>query len=599
MVYTIYDGSNLIFRSDSDDQNLALGEPTFKSEIGKASSLEFTIYPSHLYYNQLHKLVDEIVAYEDDIEIFRGRIYEIDTQTSGEKKVTCEGDIAYLSDTLQPPDRITNHVEEKWPYTGGYSATYNVSWVNWHSQSPHSESYSSLSPAGGISYTNEGWGQYKTITKNTTEEGVKETLMAHFGRIIASHNSQCSWQDSHGNRPDAFKIFQIGNVTLDEANDEIEWDASNYRSTIDAIETDIINIYGGYLRTRRVGNDTYIDLLKSYNSTSSQTLTFGENIIDIDDDQSVQDIFTVFIPIGDDNLTIASENNDSPELVDEDGLALYGRIVKTETFSGVSDAAELKSLGQKYMQKNLNPLPTNLKITAIDLKWMNPSVRSIRTGDKVTISSPPHGVSRELDCISTQIQFYNPDKTTYELGYPEEKMSHKQHKESQQNAQTAADAKASGRAGGSATGKLYQTITEQGRQLQIDADILNILATRTTFQGDQIVEIQNELSVFRLIFDRAEGNYLETAVGIKTAIANVTLDLHYKNIQAAWKWYRMPTGVSVSGSASNLGGAVTINGHKYNVEVWGDVSVSGSLTYDDLGKWFMVNGNVLADGGDS
>lgn len=585
MVYTIYDGSNLIFRSDSDDQNLALGEPTFKSEIGKASSLEFTIYPPHPYYNQLHKLVDEIVAYEDDIEIFRGRIYEINTQTSGEKKVTCEGDIAYLSDTLQPPDRITTNVEEEWPYTGGYSATYNVEYSGWWNTS--STSYASDDPITGVSYSNEGWGQYKTITKNTTEEGVKETLRAHFSRIIASHNSQCNWQDTNGNHPDAFKIFQIGDVTLDEANDEIEWDASNYRSTIDAIETDIINIYGGYLRTRRVGNDTYIDLLKSYNSTSSQTLTFGENIIDIDDDQSVQDIFTVFIPIGDDNLTIASENNDSPELVDEDGLALYGRIVKTETFSGVSDAAELRSLGQKYMQKNLNPLPTNLKITAIDLKWMNPSVRSIRTGDKVTISSPPHGVSRELDCISTQIQFYNPDKTTYELGYPEEKMSHKQHKESQQNAQTAADAKASGRAGGSATGKLYQTITEQGRQLTIDADKLNIIAQEISIEKAKVVKIQGDLSAMALLFKTGSGSFLETTYGLLSSSVFARNNFNFQTRGVSWSdWIQIPTGASFHCTGGSC--SVTVRGIEYD----GYAYVSGYVDLDyDNGHYFLVQGS--------
>lgn len=48
-------------------------------------------------------------------------------------------------------------------------------------------------------------------------------------------------------------------------------------------------------------------------------------MLDLTEEISAEDVFTVLIPLGDENLTIESVNNGRDELVDEAAVQRYGR----------------------------------------------------------------------------------------------------------------------------------------------------------------------------------------------------------------------------------------------------------------------------------
>lgn len=70
------------------------------SEAGK---LEFTVPPTHPLYFSIEYLASEIIVYRDGTEIWSGRPIEVTIDFWKQKIVICEGELAYLNDTTQPP----------------------------------------------------------------------------------------------------------------------------------------------------------------------------------------------------------------------------------------------------------------------------------------------------------------------------------------------------------------------------------------------------------------------------------------------------------------------------------------------------------------
>jgi hypothetical protein len=204
------------------------------------------------------KLKSLITVDLDETELFRGRVLSHDRNFNNVKKIFAEGDLAYLVDSVQKPEK----------YTG-------------------------------------------------TTHGL-------FRKIIAAHNAQM----------DAEKRFTVGDITVEDRSivitgqsediEDLETGSFDYRqiainstsndwlTSYDYIVSCLIEYCGGYLRTRRVGNTTYIDLVADYGNTATQDIELGTNILDLTEEATAEEVFTVLIPpIGDENLTIASVNGGS------------------------------------------------------------------------------------------------------------------------------------------------------------------------------------------------------------------------------------------------------------------------------------------------
>ena len=443
MRYTIYADGQLLYDSSDDDRNLPVVSPKVKLEMGKSGSCSFGLLPSHRLYNSLTKLKTEIVVNQDSEEIFRGRVYEISTNIYKQRTVTCEGNLAFLADTLQPPDRSRKTVTEKVEY-GDQSHEYS----------------------------------------NVEEEGTKETNKAHFEKLISRHNAQV----------EPWKRFTVGTVNIAEASEQVTFDASNYRDTLNAIESDLTNYYSGFLRTRRSGNTTYIDWIKDYGSTSTQTIDFGVNMIEMTEDSSADDIFTVLVPIGDDGLTISEVNGGKIGIENAAGISKYGKIYKTESFSGISDANKLKQMGQTYMNKNYKDAPVKFSIKALDRRLLDQSIRAFHVGDKIHIKSSPHGIDRTVECLSIDIDMQSPENTSYELGDPEQTFSQRWKNDSNRNANDAADAQSSANAGKAGGGQHFKTIKEIGRDLLVNANDISITAANVQINADKIALNAKEIT---------------------------------------------------------------------------------------------------------
>lgn len=389
-MFYIYSDNRLIYQP-MDDNYLVL-QPKLAVEMGKAGSLQFQVPPTHPLYNQLDRLRTYVSVQLDETEIFRGRILSNERAFNNVRTVYCEGDLAYLVDSVQKGEKY---------------------------------------------------------------EGKTRAL---FRKIIAAHNS----------RVEAAKRFTVGEIniedrdivlvgqsddintgTIDYKQIAVDSIVDNWNNSFDYIQTCLIDYCGGYLRTRRVNGITYIDLLTDFGINASQDIELGVNMLDLKEEISAEDLFTVLIPLGDDNLTIASVNGGSDELVDAAAVAQYGRIVRTHVFQNVNEASTLLENGRRYLASNVN-VPTTLTIKAVDMHLLNPDVTSIFLGDRVHLVSTAHNIVDYLTCTKIEYDLANPANTTYTFGNPKQTLTERYREDKRKQADTYGNS--SGGGGVSAAG---------------------------------------------------------------------------------------------------------------------------------------------------
>lgn len=109
-MYKVYCDSFLLYNDQLE--NLKIFEPKVELELNKIGQFEFTIYNNHPSFDHLHRLKSIIRVYQDDFLMFRGRILNDLQGFYKEKQVFCEGELAFLVDSIQRPYDFTGTPEE-------------------------------------------------------------------------------------------------------------------------------------------------------------------------------------------------------------------------------------------------------------------------------------------------------------------------------------------------------------------------------------------------------------------------------------------------------------------------------------------------------
>lgn len=372
----------------SDDMTLQALSPKAKYELNGAGSLEFTLLPGNVMYDGLNKLKTVITLEQDDEVIFRGRVLETTTDVYNQKEVYCEGELAFLLDSLVRPYEFKGKASDL------------------------------------------------------------------FKQLVTKHNEQV----------EDYKRFEVGIITAVDDEDDAEVDGSAYADTLSEIKNLLVAEFGGYLRVRHENGVRYLDYVGAFGQTCSQVIEFGVNVVDIENKVNAQDVCTVLVPLGKDDLTIAKVNGGNDYIEDAEGIAQYGRIVKTHTWDDVTNPAALLTLGQEYMQKM--QAETTLTFTAVDLHACGADVDGIHLGDTVKLLSLPHGIDKEDVCAEIELDCENPEKSTYTFGLPMESL-------------TAGTANAL-KSLSSSINDQHRWLTETDKALNINVEAINLIGHRTT-----------------------------------------------------------------------------------------------------------------------
>ena len=381
------------------DDELIVNSPKLTLEMGKAGSLQFIVPPFHRYYNLFQQLKTIVTVELDGVEIFRGRVLTVNRNFNNMRTVYCEGNLAYLVDSVQKGKKFKGTTYELFKKI-----------IQRHNSRVESE---------------------KKFTVGTINIEDRE--------IILSGQSDKEQEQAENLETTNFDYEQI---VLDSIVDD-------WQTSFEYIESCLIDYCGGYLRTRRVGNTNYIDLVTDYGNTAVQEIEFGTNLLDLTEEVSAEDVFTVLIPLGDDNLTIADVNNGSDELVDAAGVERFGRIVKTHVFDNVDKASTLLENAQRFMASHVN-MPITITVKAVDMHLIDKNVREIYIGDRVHVNTLPHNIVDYLTCTKIEYDLDNPANNTYTFGTPRQTMTERYRKD---KAKANKDSKSRGGKSGGASGQ--------------------------------------------------------------------------------------------------------------------------------------------------
>lgn len=375
----------VFYDPSSDDMTLQVLSPKAKYELNKAGSLTFTMLPGNVAYNSLHKLKTVVTLEQDGEVIFRGRVLETTSDLYNQKKVYCEGELAFLLDSLVRP-------------------------------------YEFKGKAADL-----------------------------FRQLVTKHNEQV----------EDYKRFEVGIITAVTDEDDLETEGGGYADTLSEIQSLLLDGFGGYLRVRLDNGTRYLDYVDAFNQTCSQEINFGVNLVDIESKLNAQDVCTVLVPLGyqegDSQTTIESVNDGKDYIEDAEAIAMYGRIIKTRTWSECEDPAELLKLAQEYMAV-MNAEKT-LTITAVALQ-------GIRLGDTVKLLSVPHGLDKEDVCTAIDLDIEKPEKSDYTFGFPLETLT-------ESNARTIKGLTHS-------INDQHRWLTETETALNINVEATNLIGHRTT-----------------------------------------------------------------------------------------------------------------------
>lgn len=392
----------------------ALIDPVVKCEMGKAGSFEFSMPPSHPFYNLLQQMKTVMRVEYNGNTIFRGRVLTIDTnRMNGTRKVHLEGDLAFFNDSYQEP------VEEgDRPKTSIYNYLQNI--IKQHNDQ--------MDVSGST---------YKKFTLGIVPGCPNYNSLTTSAQRISIENSEFG--------DNAWKKTQ---------------------ETLNSLAKE----YGGYFRTRYENDTCYLDWLESYYTSDigTQPIRVTRNMIDLNDTSEVDNIFTYLIPIGQgkksDKIYIDGYKDDvhgsnrsisvptvaswlrsqgrtselnrgfHDESDYDNAIEKYGVIYRTQEFNDANTQEKLWNAAVNWIRDNYAGGITSFTASALDMhhvypdhdeEWIVGKRFPIVYADvnRYTPGEDTPTERKTITMLSGQYVLHNPEKNQYTLGIPNSLLS--------------------------------------------------------------------------------------------------------------------------------------------------------------------------------
>lgn len=331
---------------------LIVGDPYYQKGDNVNGQAEFSVYPTHPYYQYVKKLTTDIVFYKDGVEKFAGRVLYDDEDSKGVKKVFVEGELAYFCDSIQRPT-VYHNISVK---------NYLKTVIDNHNSQVEERKQFTL---GRVSVTDPNDSLYRYANWETTRETLKDKLVDRLGGHLVIRKED-------------------GIRYLDYLNDD--------------------EFYTQNSQEIRFGKNL-LDYSKNMDASDLVTcvIPLGAKL----EESSIEGL--------EERLTIKEVNGGVDYVSDDSAVAAYGRIYKTVTWDDVKVGSNLMKKGREYL-KSVQFENMVLELKAIDLNLTDDDIQEFEVGDLIRCVSPPHGLDSKLPLSSLKVYISNFAKNTITLG---------------------------------------------------------------------------------------------------------------------------------------------------------------------------------------
>lgn len=335
-MWKVYCDDYLLYNSTLDEYKII--SPSLDLELNKTGSFEFTIYPNHPNYDKLQKLKSIIQVFQDDYLYFRGRILNDTVGFHNERQVSCEGELAFLLDSIQRPFSF--------PESGGEATpkayfTYLITQHNAQVDADHQFIVGNVTVTDANDYISRSDTEYST-TWELINQGLINT---HGGYLWVRH-------ETTGNYIDYLSDF----TTL--SNQPIKFG---------------VNLLD--LATERKGEDiaTVIVPLGNLNEETNERVT----ISDLEDEET-------------DDICKSGDY-----VYSKVGIQKYGKVCKRFVWDAVTVNTNLLTKAKAQLAESILQEQT-IELSAADLSAAGQDFNSFHLGTYVSTSSKPHEDAHSL-----------------------------------------------------------------------------------------------------------------------------------------------------------------------------------------------------------
>ena len=323
MIYTIYSGNELIY--DPRLPEYAVIDPTLDLSVNEPGLLTFTVPETNPGIPYLQKLVSRVKVYRDQSLMFSGRIIKDERTIGNMRKITVEGCIAYLIDSVRSPYTFTGSVAQFFAFLiAGHNASSQAS---------------QQLISGSCTVADEGEISVYSELFASTWDVLKAKLVDKYGGYL--------------------------HVTFDGNDNPV----INYLADPPDTATQRIEFAENLLS---------LAVTKDADEAYTACVPLGAKLKAIDPAYETEG-----------RLTIEDVNEGSPRLIDTTNAAIYGTIyapVAETTWDDVTLPTNLLRRGQAWLAASGARLKETIQLTAVDLNALDANVEAFSFLDQIVVS---------------------------------------------------------------------------------------------------------------------------------------------------------------------------------------------------------------------
>mgnify|MGYP003289764704 CR=1 FL=1 len=353
-MYTIYVDNELLYYPGTSLYEVV--NPTLSLEVNSAGTLTLSVPSINPLYDSFAIQKSIVSVFQDGEEIFRGRVIEISMDWDNMKRIECEGELAYLCDTIM----------RQAEYHEASVAALFRKYVEYHNGWIYADRRFEV---GQCTVTSTETSIFRYTNYQSTWTEMKEDFLDNYGGYF-----RVRYDGEH-------RYLDYLSTYDHEASQKIEFGSNllDYVSTKDGLEI------------------------------FTRLIPLGATLDEEDRTWRAVDGLEEYLTIR--NVNSGDDWLDAPAAIKE----RFGVITRVMHWDDVHDASILKTKAQAVIN-SIDLDAVCIEVKAIDLHLADKLIESFRIGDMVTVKSVPHNLEETMMITKINIAMDKPSESLITIG---------------------------------------------------------------------------------------------------------------------------------------------------------------------------------------